>query len=47
MREKIKYVTFDVTPIVCVRVIEANDMTLKKLKPRRENIRLNYTMMFL
>ena len=25
MKEIIKYVTFDVTPIVCVRIIETND----------------------
>ena len=34
MREKIKYVTFDVTPIVCVRVIEANDT--KEIKAEKQ-----------
>lgn len=44
MKEIIKFVTFDVTPIVCVRVIQAEDT--KEVKRERKNIRLSCTMMF-
>lgn len=36
MKEIIKFVTFDVTPIVCVRVIQAEDT--KEVKREKEKI---------
>ena len=41
MREKIKYVTFDVTPIVCVRVIEANDTKEIKAEKKKYPFKLH------
>lgn len=41
MREKIKYVTFDVTPIVCVCVIEANDTKEIKAEKKKYPFKLH------
>jgi len=41
MKETIKYVTFDVTPIVCVRVIEADDTNEIKREKKKYPFKLH------